>query len=72
VEVEILKIAVESSLVEKKSRKCCGEMSLSIGPSVGCSYSYAQHHKKGREFAERSVSGGRKRRCWQCLWGIES
>jgi len=34
VEVENLEIAVVSFLVVKESRKCCGEMSLSIGLSV--------------------------------------
>jgi len=50
--VESLKIVVVSFLVVRGSRTCCGVISQSISPSIGCSWNYTQYHGRAKEFAE--------------------
>jgi len=68
VEVESLEIAVVNSLVVTGEQKV---LWMDESEHWLERRSFMNHEKAG-ELVERSVSGGRKSRCWQGFWGIGS
>jgi len=71
VEVESLEIAVVSSLMVKGEQKVLWR-NESEHWSERRSFMKLRSSPRESRGVERSVSGGRKRRCWQYLWEIGS
>jgi len=76
VEADSLEIAVVSSLVVKGEQKVLwrdGSEHWSEHWSERRSFMKLRSaDERAGKFVKRSVSGGRKRRCWQCPWRIRS